>query len=188
MVLSETFGRTPIENLFTWARTAMQRVFWLRLHQDRMQRSIQGKSTSHQTGCRAIRKQILLPEVCCNRTCRLSVSCSEGSEGTHLVLMYDDARPRPYLVEGLYQQLSLVKVWQGNRILLSFKDRSLTLYCFFSWTLITSKHSCTLHTPIIFLVCFPKFIVKKAGDCRVSEILENSRNKGKLPLALWLLI
>ena len=38
-------------------------------------------------------------EVWCNRTSPLSGSSSEGSEGTHLVLMYVDARPRPYLVK-----------------------------------------------------------------------------------------
>ena len=57
----------------------------------------------------------------------MSGSCSEGSEGTHLVLMYDDARPRPYLVDGLYQQLPLVNSRQGVRLLLSSEDRSLTL-------------------------------------------------------------
>ena len=50
----------------------------------------------------AIRKQILLSEVWWKRTSPLSGSSSEGSEGTHLVLMvlmYVDARPRPYLVK-----------------------------------------------------------------------------------------
>ena len=48
---------------------------------------------------RAIQKRILLSKVWCNRTSPLSNSGSKGSEGTHPVLMYVDARPRPYLVE-----------------------------------------------------------------------------------------
>ena len=47
----------------------------------------------------AIRNQILLSEVWWNRTSPLSGSGSEDSRGTHPVLMYVDARPRPYLVE-----------------------------------------------------------------------------------------
>ena len=47
----------------------------------------------------AIRKQILLFEVWCNRTSLLSGCGSEGSEGMR---MYVDARPRPYLVEAYF--------------------------------------------------------------------------------------
>ena len=41
--------------------------------------------------------------------------------------MYDDARSRHYLVEGLYQQLPLVNSWQGVQLLLSSENQSLTL-------------------------------------------------------------
>ena len=37
------------------------------------------------------------------RRAPLSSSSSEGSKGTHSVLMYVDARPRPYLMKGLVQ-------------------------------------------------------------------------------------
>ena len=37
----------------------------------------------------------------------------KGSKGTHPVLMYVDARPRPYLVEAKSHPYTIVNVWKS---------------------------------------------------------------------------
>ena len=52
----------------------------------------------------------LLSDIQCKRTLRLSGSGPEGSKGTCPVLMYDDARPGPYLVEAKSLPYTIVNV------------------------------------------------------------------------------
>ena len=70
-------------------------------------------------------KWTLLSNIRCNQTSHLSGSGPKGSKGMYTVLVYDDARPLPYLDETRSRPYTIVNVWKSIRLLLSSKNQLL---------------------------------------------------------------